>query len=160
MVQKQRPSHLLNILSANVRGLRTNIGDLTHDCVLRHSADIVVLTETWLNSEVEPTFDKIRGYTHWARRDRYERAGGGVAACFKEGVQARHLDVDTPPQMEVMFFRVVLEDRSALLLCAMCRPPRQGPASLQYFTETLDEMMLVHRCRHVMVVGDLNHHLD
>ena len=42
----------------------------------------------------------------------------------------------------------------------MYRPPRQGPASLQYLTETLDELMLAHRCRHVMVVGDLNHHLE
>ena len=61
--------------------------------------------------------------------------------------------------MEVMFFRIVLDDRSALLLCGMYRPPRQGPASLQYLTKTLDELMLAHRCRHVMVVGDLNHHL-
>ena len=119
-----------------------------------------MVTETWLNSEVESTFDKIRGYTHWARRDRHERAGGGVAVCFKEGVQAQNLDVDTPPQMEVMFFRVVLKDRSVLLLCAMYRPPRQGPVSLQYLTETLDELMLAHRCRHVMVMGDLNHHLE
>ncbi|KAK3878629.1 hypothetical protein Pcinc_016760 [Petrolisthes cinctipes] len=64
--------HQLKILSANVRGLRTNIGDLTHNCVLRHSIDIVVVTETWLNSEVEPTFGKICGYTNWTRRDRLE----------------------------------------------------------------------------------------
>ena len=92
-------------------------------------------------------------------RDRHERAGGGVAVCFKEGVQAQHLDVDTPPQMEVMFFWVVLADRSAYLLCAMYRPLRQGSASLQYLTETLDEEMLAHCCRHVMV-GDFNHHLE
>ena len=59
-----------------------------------------------------------------------------------------------------MFFRVVLEDRSALLLHVMYRPPRQRPASLQYLTEILDELMLAHRCRHVIVVGNLNHHLE
>ncbi|KAG0727704.1 hypothetical protein GWK47_034100 [Chionoecetes opilio] len=155
-----RPSHTLKIISANVRGLRTNIGDLTHNCVLRHSADVVVATETWLNNEVEPTFGKIRCYTQWNRRDSPERAGGGVAVCFKEGVQAQHLDVVPPPHMEVMFFRVVLADRSAILLCAMYRPPRQRPASLQYLTEALDDLMLEHRCRHVLVVGDLNHHLE
>ncbi|KAG0722156.1 hypothetical protein GWK47_045040 [Chionoecetes opilio] len=160
MVRPEHPSHTLKIISANVRGLRTNIGDLTHNCVLRHSADVVVVTETWLNNEVEPTFGKIRGYTQWNRRDRPERAGGGVAVCFKEGVQAQHLDVVPPPHMEVMFFRVVLADRSAILLCAMYRPPRQGPASLQYFTGALDDLMLEHRCRHVLVVGDLNHHLE
>ncbi|KAG0729665.1 hypothetical protein GWK47_029866 [Chionoecetes opilio] len=160
MVRPERPSHTLKILSANVRGLRTNIGDLTHNCVLRHSADVVVVTETWLNNEVEPTFGKIRGYTQWTRRDRPERAGGGEAVCFKEGVQAQHLDVVPPPHMEVMFFRVVLADRSAILLCAMYRLPRQGPASLQYLTGTLDDLMLEHCCWHVLVVGDLNHHLE
>ncbi|KAG0720249.1 hypothetical protein GWK47_048890 [Chionoecetes opilio] len=160
MVRPERPSHTLKILSANVRGLRTDIGDLTHNCVLRHSTDVVVVTETWLNNEVEPTFGKIRGYTQQTRRDRPERAGGGVAVCFKEGVQAQHLDVVPPPHMEMMFFRVVLADRSATLVCAMYRPPRQGPSSLQYLTGALDDLMLEHRCRHVLVVGDLNHHLE
>ncbi|KAG0710902.1 hypothetical protein GWK47_021822 [Chionoecetes opilio] len=140
--------------------LRTNIGDLTHNCVLRHSADVVVVTETWLNNEVEPTFGKIRGYTQWTRRDRPERAGDGVAVCFKEGVQAQHLDVGPASPYGGEFFRVVLADRSAILLCAMYRPPRQGPASLQYLTGALDDLMLEHRCRHVLVVGDLNHHLE
>ena len=52
----------------------------------------------------------------------------------------------------------MLDDRSALLLCAMNRLPRQGSTSLQYLTKTLDELMLAHHCRHVMVVGDLNHY--
>ena len=91
MEQLQRPRHQLKILSANVRNLRTNIGDLTHNRVLRHSVNIVVVTETWLNSEVESTFGKIPGYVHWARRDRHEKAGDGVAVCFKERVQAQHV---------------------------------------------------------------------
>ncbi|KAG0717350.1 hypothetical protein GWK47_008070 [Chionoecetes opilio] len=160
MVRPERPSHKLEILSANVRGLRTNIGDLTHNCVLRYRADVVVVTETWLNIEVEPTFGKMHVYTQWTRMDHPERAGGGVAVCYKEGVQAQHLDVVPSPHMEVLFFRVVLADRPAILLCAMYRPPRQGPASLQYLTGALDDLMLEHRCRHVLVVGDLNHHLE
>ena len=83
-----------------------------------------------------------------------------MAVCFKEGVQVQHLDLDTPPQIEVMFFRVELADRSGLLLCTMYRPPRQGPGPLQYLTRTLDDLMMEHRCQHVLVVGDLNHHLE
>ena len=58
------PEEQAQALSANVLGLRTNIGDLTNSVVLKHSADIAVATETWLNDEVEPTFGRIRGYTH------------------------------------------------------------------------------------------------
>ena len=55
------------MVSANVRGLRTNVGDLSHNFVLRQSADIVAVTETWLSDEVEPTFGRISGYSQWVR---------------------------------------------------------------------------------------------
>ncbi|XP_063884696.1 uncharacterized protein LOC135113371 [Scylla paramamosain] len=160
MVRPDRHRHQFKVISANVRGLRTNIGDLTHNCVLRYGADAVVVTETWLNGEVEPSFGKIGGYTHWARRDRQDRAGGRVPVCFREGVQAQQLGVDVPPQLEVMFFRVVLANHSALLLCATYRLPRQGPDSLLYLKEAPDVLLVTHRCQHILLVGDLNHHLE
>ncbi len=49
-----------------------------------------------------------------------------MAVCFKKGVQAQQLDVDTSPQLKVMFFRVVLADHFALLLCAMYRNSLAG----------------------------------
>ncbi|MPC74173.1 hypothetical protein E2C01_068523 [Portunus trituberculatus] len=62
--------------------------------------------------------------------------------------------------MEVMYFRVMLADRSALLLCALYRPPRQGPVSLLYLAEALDNLMMAHSCSHVLIVRDLSHHLE
>ncbi|MPC65864.1 hypothetical protein E2C01_060001 [Portunus trituberculatus] len=54
----------------------------------------------------------------------------------------------------------MLADRSALLLCALYRFPQQGSDSLLYLTEALDNLMLAHSCSHVLIVGDLNHHLE
>ena len=150
----------LTLVSANVRGLRTNIGDLSHNFVLRHKADIVAVSETWLNSQVEPTYGRIAGYTHWVRRDREGRAGGGVAACFKNGLQTQELSVDIPHQMEALFFRIVLGDNGGLLLCALYRSPRQGRSSLDFLTEELDNLLQRHECRRVIIVGDLNFHLE
>ena len=79
--------HKLTVLSANVRGLRTNIGELVHNFVQRNNVDIVVTTETWLDEQVEPTFGKTRGYSPWVSKDRVGRPGGGVAVSFREGVQ-------------------------------------------------------------------------
>ena len=143
-----------------MRGLRTNVGDLTHNFVLRHRADVVAVTETWLNEEVEPTFGKVPGYSHWVRKDRENRAGGGVAACFRDGLQTQELEVPLPQQMEALFFRVVLADNSGLLLCVMYRPPRQGRAPLDFLTEELDTLLQRHQCSHVVVAGDLNCHLE
>ena len=155
-----RSNHCLTVVSANVRGLRTNIGDLSHNFVLRHRADVVAVTETWLSCEVEPTFGKIPGYSQWVRKDRENRAGGGVAACFKDGLHTQELDVALPDQMEALFFRVVLTDNSGLLLCVIYRPPRQGRVPLDFLTEELDSLLLRHQCSQVMVVGDLNFHLE
>ncbi|XP_050704884.1 uncharacterized protein LOC126990346 [Eriocheir sinensis] len=130
MADTPRSRHQLVLLSANVRGPRTNIGDLTHSFVLRHRVDIAVVTETWLNSEVELSFARIPGYTHWIRRDRQGRQGGGVAVCLKEGVQAQRLEVETPPTTEAVFLKVILADGTALLLCAMYRPPSSPQPSL------------------------------
>ena len=124
-----RPSHRLIVVSANVKGLRTNIGDLSHNFVIRHHADVVAVTETWLTGEVEPTFEKIPGYSQCVRKDRENRAGGGVAACFKDSLQSQELDVVLPHQMEALFFRVVLTDNSGLLLCVMYHPPQTRTVS-------------------------------
>lgn len=87
-----------------MRGLRSNIADLSHNFVLRQKADIVAVSETWMSDTVEPSFGKIKGYTKWVRKDRIGRAGGGVAVCFKNGLQTQELSVDLPQQMEALFF--------------------------------------------------------
>ena len=120
----------------------------------------MAVTETWLTKEVEPTFGKIPGYSNWVRRDRENRAGGGVAACFKDGLQTQELEVAVPHQMEALFFRVALTDNSGLLLCVLYRPPRQGRAPLDFLTAELDTLLARHQCSRVMVVGDLNSHLE
>lgn len=50
-----------SVVMANVKGFQTNIGDFTHNFVLRHQAPAVAVTEMWLPGEVEPTFGKIPG---------------------------------------------------------------------------------------------------
>ena len=147
-------------MSANVRGLRSNIADLSHNFVLRQKADIVAVTETWLNDAVEPSFGKIKGYTKWVRKDREGRTGGGVAVCFKADLQTQELSVDLPQLMEALFFRIVLTDNSGLLLCVLYRPPRQGRFSLDFLAEEMDNLLQHHGCKNVLIVGDLNFHLE
>ena len=154
------PAPQLTVVSANVRGLRTNAGELSHNCVLRHKADIVAVSETWLNSEVEPTYGRIPGYTHWVRKDRIGRTGGGVAACFKNDLQTQEVSPNLPHLMEALFFRIVLQDNSGLLLCVLYRPPRQGRSSFDFLAEELDNLLQRHGCKNILIVGDLNFHLE
>ena len=148
----------LKILSSNVRGFRTNVGELTHAAV-KNKADIVVAVETFLNDTCVTTCDRIPGYSHWVRRDRPAGQGGGVALCHREGLQLQLLPVTTPEEMEVLFFRLLLADKTAVLLCPLYRPQWQHSAPLSFLTDQLDTIMATHSCQHAIIVGDLNQHL-
>ena len=147
--------HKLDILSANVRGFLTNVGDLTHSFVIKNNIDFVVTCETFLDENVEPTFGKIPGYCHWERRDRQGMQGGGIAVCYKEHLQVQTLTVNTPSWMEMMFFRVRLANSDSVLICAVYRPQWQGRDPIKYLTEHLDQIMEHHNCQNVLIVGDL-----
>ena len=150
----------LTILSANIRGFRTNVGDLSHNFINKHKADIVVTVETFLDDKVSPTFARIPGYSHWYRRDRQSRkkgkTKGGVAVCHKENMEIQALTVQVPTWMEIMFFRIMLSNGKALLLCAMYRPQWHLNDPITFLTENLDTIMESHNCQNVIIVGDLN----
>lgn len=134
-------------------------GDLSYNFVLRFSVDIVVATETWLD-EMEPTFGKVRGYNHCARNDLQGRPGTGEAIWFREALQTQLLPAEAPPNMESLFVPVALPDNQAVMVCATYRPLRQGLTPLDFLADYLDELMTRHNCNHVLIVEDLNHHLE
>ena len=146
------------ILSANVRGFQTNLGDLTHNFILRNKIDFAVAVETFLNEETEQTYGKIPGYCHWIRRDRQGRHGGGLAVCYRENMQVEELQIDLPREIEILFFRIEMADRTSLLLCAMYRPQWQGSMPIEYLTNHLDEISERYNCHNTIIVGDLNQH--
>ena len=148
----------LKILSANIRGFRTNVGELTH-AVLRNKADIVVAVETFLNDICVTSCDRIPGYSHWVRRDRTSVQGGDVTVWYQEDLQLQQLSVTAPEEMDAMFFRLLLTDKTAVLLCALYRPPWQGGAPLTFLTSRLDAIMATHGCQNTVIVGDLNQHI-
>ena len=122
---KQAPGNI-TVISANVRGFQTNIGDLTHSHVLPHSPDIIATTETFLNTSVPNNFGQISGYSRWYRRDRAEGTFGGVAVCFRNSLPVQALPVDLPVHLEMMFFRLWTLTHESILLCVCYRPQWQG----------------------------------
>ena len=73
----------LSIISDNVRGFRTNIGDFTNKFVIPRRPDVVIAVETFLNDTVPEGYGRIKGYTNWQGKDRGNSSYGGVAVCFK-----------------------------------------------------------------------------
>ena len=112
----------LTIISANVRGFQTNVGDLTHSFVIPQNADIVACVETFLNSSVPENYGRISGYSGWQRRDRASGNFGGIAVCFRESLSYQLLDVCVPDHLELSFFRLWTGSNETVLLCVSYRP--------------------------------------
>ena len=96
----------LTIISANLRGFQTNIGDLTHSFILPNKADIVATVETFLNDSIPQNFGRIDGYTNWYRKDRKQDTHGGVAVCFRSNIHVQVIDPEMPEPLELSFFKL------------------------------------------------------
>ena len=115
-------SKKLTIISANVRGFRTNVGNFTNKFIIPKNPDIVVAVETFLNKSVPENFGSVKGYSKWYRRDRLANSFGGVAICFKNNIQVQQLTVNMPEHLELSFHRLCLNSSDSLLLCVCYRP--------------------------------------
>lgn len=156
-MEEDRHSEELRILSANVRGLRTNLGDLTNT-TLRNNADIVICCETFLDDSIPPTYGQMQGYTHWYRRDRSGQ-GGGVAVCHKLGLHIQALNIDMPAHYEIIFLKIYVNQTDSILLTACYRPQWQGSAPLEYLRDNLDRLLVENGCSNLLIVGDLNQNI-
>ena len=159
MGQTSTTKDSLKILSANVRGFRTNVGELTHSFVLKFKPDIIATVETFLNASVPHNFAKIRGYSAWSRKDRVGSSYGGIAVCFRDNLAVQELSVETPSELEMMFFKVCNPISGPILLCVCYRPQWQGSRPIAFLQENLDLLLMEHSCRNIIIVGDLNQHL-
>ncbi|KAK4324575.1 hypothetical protein Pmani_004786 [Petrolisthes manimaculis] len=145
----------LKIVSANVRGFHTNVGELTHRFVQANKADIVFVCETFLDNNVTSGYARIKGYSSWVRKDR-STLGGGVALCFKNSLRVVVLDTPIPADLEVIIWNVC-GDKDVGILCVGCyRPPSQGTVLIDYLLTNLDRLMTDHHCKFVIFLGDLN----
>ena len=150
----------LKVVSANLRGFHTNIGELTHSVIVKNSVDLVFVCETFLDDKVPVTYARVKGYSTWIRKDRFTQ-GGGIAFCHKESlnVQVVELPLPAPSEIELVALKIIDGNGKGLLCVGCYRPPRQGSVLLDYLTGNIDTMMTANQCESVVVLGDLNQHL-
>ena len=149
---------MLTLLSANVRGLRSNLGTLTNMAII-NKADIIICTETFLDETLPKNVCRISGYSPWERRDRKHGTKGGVAVCYKEEIHIQPLTPNIPDPFEIIFFKLFVDSNNSVLICALYRPQWQGRDPLEFLSDNLDNLMLQHNCTNVILLGDWNQHL-
>ena len=151
----------LKILEVNIRGLRSNIGELCNFCS-KEKPTIVIAVETFLDPTVPDGADciNIPGYSMCCRRDRTGSSGGGIAVYCLEGV-AIHSDTrQDPTDLEVIWFTVALQSQK-LLIAAVYRPPSANSDVIDYLDSNTLPIMSRFGAKSVMLIGDFNvHHTD
>ncbi|CAM4567914.1 unnamed protein product [Leuciscus chuanchicus] len=147
----------LTILEVNIRGLRSNIGDLANCCSVKKPS-IVIVVETFLDSTTPDGADSIQipGYSLNCRRDRTGKNGGGIAVYCLEGISIYHNPARDPDDFELMWFTVALKTRT-LLIGAIYRPPSASCDILDYLDKNTFSVMDEYRAQSVML-GDFNVH--
>ncbi|XP_045109715.1 uncharacterized protein LOC123503780 [Portunus trituberculatus] len=141
----------VKIVSANLRGFHTNVGEITHNVIIKHRADIAFVCETFLDVSVPVNYVRVRGYSAWQRKDRSTQ-GGGVAFCYKETLNVKVIEPAKPVPEELELLVLKVTDRNGKgLLCVGCyRPPSQGTLLIDYLTVNIDAMMVANKCENTL----------
>ena len=146
-------------MEVNIRGLRTNIGELSNLChELKPS--IVVVMETFLDATVKDGADSITipGYSLSCRRDRpKENSKGGIAIYCLEGVAIFHDSALDPLDLEMMWFSVTLKSQK-VLVAAVYRPPSANSDIINYLNSTTLSKLSEFSAQSVVLLGDFNVH--
>ena len=91
---KVTKSRLPKLVLINARSLLPKVDELIANLSV-NSVNLVAVTETWLNDDIEDNLVSIRGYNIF-RRDRPHRRGGGVCVHLSEHIHAkRRIDLES-----------------------------------------------------------------
>ena len=161
--KRRTPAHRLRdkelrILEVNIRGLRSNIGELANLCKDQEPT-IVIIVETFLDSTVQDGADSIAipGYTMCCRQDRTEKSKGGIAVYCLEGVAIHHDPLRDPEDLEMLWFSITLQSQK-LLVGAIYKPPNANNDVIDYLDSNTLLKMDEFGAHSVMLIGDFNIH--
>ena len=129
---------MTKFLYSNIRGLLSNFDSLC--CYLQEidSPDVILLTETFLSTDVPDSAITIPNYTIH-RKDRLTHGGGLVIYCninLPLTVQPTYSNSET----ESLWFNIILP-HSKLVGCLCYRPPGPDFSLLDHINETLSTCM-------------------
>ena len=147
----------LSILHLNVRSILNNEKFDAFKTFLHLTGihwDVVCVSESWLNSDVEK-FRHIEGYTAFFEH-RLERTGGGVAVYIRNNsvTSCDRLQIKSPTGSESIFIQCNLP-LSKVIIGQIYRPPNTCPALfIEEFSGILE--LISRTSSYTCIAGDFN----
>nr|CAH7747641.1 unnamed protein product [Callosobruchus chinensis] len=143
MGQKQKKN--LKIAVLNIRSLLVKFADFKNTVVNSCNFDIIALTETWLNQNVDSDLLSLDGYQLF-RNDRIDSRGGGVSIYIANRIRCSKIDLISSIEQLWITFKI-----GAVSFCfgVVYRPPKsnvydfinQFQDSLSYLCPRYDQMV-------------------
>ena len=112
----------LVIGNLNINSIANKFDELK--VVVGGNLDILVITETKLDSTFSTNQFHINGFSKPYRRDR-DRNGGGIMIYIREDIPSRKLSPALPNDIETLFIEINLR-KYKWLLCGCYHPPNQA----------------------------------
>ena len=145
---KRRPLRLINVNFRSATGKKPDILNLL-DSV---RPDIVIGTETWLDSNIGDS--EIFPDTYKLYRKDRNRLGGGVLIAVHTSIDSYEVE-ELQVNCELIWVKLKLQGRRYLYVCAYYRPDDGDEASLIQFNTSLERATLISNA-HLLIGGDLN----
>ena len=146
----------LSVLHINVRGLASNVNDLSQllqNCTNIGEVDVAFVCETWLNP-FSPNVD-IEGY-QLIHMDRRDRRGGGVGIYINKKLRRINVIDVTCESAECCGVELTFGSKQ-LVLISMYRPPNSMIAN---FNKSFRKMVDSYRKKNKHVIIGTDHNLD
>ena len=123
-------------------------------------ADIVFVSETWLNNDIDNGLISINSYSSY-RSDRALRKGGGVAVWVNNALRSYTLPpvVTAPSSVETIFLKIICKGLSLICICVYI-PPGLVKSEHDLISKFLifesDRLLSLHPDSKLIFAGDLN----
>ena len=151
----------LKIVHLNIRSLLPKF-DQIKTLLTQHDIDVLTISETWLNSNIEDKLVAIPGYT-LLRLDRHTKEprtrGGGLIAYITQnkGLQVQDLPEDnvSTKHLEAQWFQITMPRSRNIIICNTYRPPA-GTVKLALNTLNMSIANKNLRRKDLFILGDLN----
>ncbi|CAF3867153.1 unnamed protein product [Rotaria sordida] len=149
----------LNILFHNIEGLKCNFNALRNHYLTRQ-ADLICLTETWLNDNNQIDKFTINGYTliHKSRsclfstnHSLHSQKGGGVAIYYRDNMSVK--TIDSTEYLDLEHITLKLE-KEKIIIIVCYRSPQE--AKRNFIENLIRHLKQFDSNEHILILGDMN----
>ena len=144
-------NHTLNIAILNSQSL-VNKKAILGAFIFNHDPDIIIISETWLSSDISTAEIFPSGYNVF-RRDR-QGGHGGVLLATRTSLICHELTFNF--SIEAVSCKLTLKNNQSLIVCSVYRPPDRNLESMESLCQLFESLCSTHPDSPIWIAGDMN----